>query len=130
MYFMEVKTKGKGADSEGNAKDKESKKDKGEEKLGGNISLSGFSLEPMEMIVAKKIIGTYVKKIREKTDYQEAKVTLKQTQKAKMFLHEINVQVKTKAGKLLTASCEDKNLYKALGDALEKSFQQAEKLEK
>ena len=82
---MEVETKGKEfKDSEKSEEGKENSEEnkvKGEEKLGGNIVLSGFQLEPIEMIVVKKIVGTYTKKISEKTDYQELKVGLKQSRK-------------------------------------------------
>ncbi len=119
---MEVKTKGTKTDSLRNDK---SNKGKGEEKLGGNITLSGFNLEPIEMVVIKKIIGTYAKKISEKTEYNEIKVTLKQTQKEKYFLHEIKVFAETKQG-ILTSSSENKSLYSALSEALDRVYSQAE----
>lgn len=114
---MEVKTKGK--DPNDNAIKSET-----DEQLGGNIVLSGFSLEPIEMIVVKKIAGTYAKKISEKIQYQELKITLKQAEKNKMFLHTIHVQVK--AGRGIESISEHKNLYSALSDALEKAYAQAE----
>jgi ribosome-associated translation inhibitor RaiA len=98
-------------------------------KLGGNIVLSGFSLEPSEMIVVKKISGHYAKKISEKTDYQELRIMLKQKQKVKSFLHEISVNVKTSQG-ILTSESQDKNLYSALSDGLEKIYNQAEHKER
>lgn len=98
-------------------------------KLGGNITLSGFSLEPVEMIVVKKIIGNYVKKISEKTDYQDIRVILKKTQKAKTFLHEISVSAKT-SKKILAADSVNHNLYTALSEALNKIYSQAEHKER
>lgn len=118
---MEVKTKGKDPNIEGNLK---GSKDSGEVKLGGNIVLAGFSLEPAEMIVAKKIIGHYAKKIGEKIGYKELKVTLKQTQKAQSFLHEINVNAKTEKG-ILVADVANRNLYTALAEAFDKVESQA-----
>lgn len=100
-----------------------------EVKLGGNILLSGFSLEPVEMIVVKKIIGNYVKKISEKTDYQDIKITLKKTQKVKLFLHEISVSVKTSKA-ILAADSINNNLYTALSEALGKVYSQAEHKER
>jgi len=111
---MEVKTKGKGLNSDNNGV-----------RLGGNIILTGFSLEPAEMIVVKKIVGTYVRKISEKIDYKEIKINLKQSQKAKSFLHEIQVDVRTNKG-LLTSNTNDRNLYTALSEALNKVNNQAE----
>ena len=112
---MEVKTKGKVLNNDADTL-----------KLGGDIVLVGFSLEPVEMIVVKKIIGTYAKKIKEKTEYQEIKVTLKKTEKGKSFLHEVNVDVKSSAG-LLTSNITNNNLYTALSEALEKIYNQADK---
>jgi len=114
---MEVKAKGK--DPNGSAE-----KVKSEERLGGNITLSGFSLEPIEMIVVRKIAGTYAKKISEKISYEELKITLKSAEKNKMFLHTIHVQVK--AGRGIEASAEHKNLYTALSEALDKVYAQTE----
>jgi len=114
---MEVKAKGKDPNDS-------AEKGKSEERLGGNITLSGFSLEPIEMIVVRKIVGNYAKKISEKIDYQELKITLKQAEKNKMFLHTIHVQVR--AGRGVEASSENKNLYTALSEALNKVYAQIE----
>ena len=47
--------------------------------LGGNIKLDGFdNLEPAKLIVVKKIVGLYTKKISEKhSNFKEILVTLK-----------------------------------------------------
>jgi ribosome-associated translation inhibitor RaiA len=114
---MEVETKGKDPNSRDNGDT--------ELKLGGNIVLAGFSLDPAEMIVVKKIVGNYAKRISEKTDYTEIKIRLKQSHKIKSFLHSVNVDVSTSKG-ILTSSTEDKNLYSGLSTALEKIYSQAE----
>lgn len=121
---MEVKDKGKEPKTESIKENTEEKS----EKLGGNITLSGFNLEPIEMVVVKKIIGHYAKKISEKISYKELKITLKQSRKTNMFLHQIKAEVL--AGKLLEASSENKNLYNALSDALNKVYAQAEHKER
>ena len=121
-YFMEVKAKGKDFNSGGSEDNKELK-------LGGNIVLVGFSSEPTEMIVIKKIIGHYAKKIGEKINYKEIKVTLKQTQKAQLFLHEISVNAIMDKG-VLAANAVNKNLYTALSESLDKVYSQAEHKEK
>jgi ribosome-associated translation inhibitor RaiA len=100
-----------------------------EMRLGGNITLSGFSLEPAEMIVVKKIVGHYAKKISEKIDYQEIKITLKKTRKMKNFLHEISASIKTNKG-ILAADTVNNNLYTSLSDALDKAYNQAERKER
>jgi len=114
---MEVETKGK----DPNSRDSDSE----ELKLGGNIVLVGFSLDPAEMIVVKKIVGHYAKKISEQTAYSELKVRLRQSKKTKSFLHELDVDVFTSGG-ILTSNAEDKNLYSGLSDALEKVYNQAQ----
>ncbi len=121
---MEVKTKGKDLNIDGNVEE-----GKGKLKLGGNIVLAGFSLEPVEMIVVKKIIGNHAKKLGEKVKYKEIKITLKKTEKAKSFLHEINVKVRTDKG-ILTADSIDNNIYTALAGALNKLFNQADHKER
>ncbi len=118
---MEVETKGK---------DPNSRNSKGEElKLGGNIVLVGFSLDSAEMIIVKKIVGHYAKKISEKTEYSQIKVTLKQSQKQQSVLHKIDVNVETSEG-VLTSDKEDRNLYSGLSGALEKAYNQATHKEK
>lgn len=96
-----------------------------EHRLGENIVLSGFSLEPSEMIVVKKIVGTYARKMAEKLAYQELKVKLKMSEKTKSFIHEIRLEMATDMG-IISSSAEDRNLYKALSDALEKADRQIE----
>ncbi len=114
---MEVETKGKDPNSRSS--------DNGEVKLGGDIILMGFSLDPAEMIVVKKIVGHYANKIGEKTSYNEIKVRLRQHQKNKSFLHEITAHISTNKGELIS-NIEDKNLYSALSGALDKVYNQVE----
>jgi len=113
---MEVETKGKDPNS--------CDSDNYELKLGGNIVLVGFSLDPAEMIIVKKIVGHYAKKIGEQTEYSELKVTLKQSQKQQSFLHELSVRVTTDKS-VLMANKQDKNIYSGLSDALESIYSQA-----
>jgi len=54
-----------------------------ERELGGNIVLVNFNLEEQEMIIVKKIVGNYAKKIRNYQDYQEIKLELKTHKKGK-----------------------------------------------
>lgn len=51
--------------------------------LGGNIVLADFDLDEQEMIVIKKLVGNYAKRIRNFTDYEELKLELKSHQKNK-----------------------------------------------
>jgi len=113
------------SDASVNPKDNESN----EIRLGGNIVLVGFSLEPIEMIVVKKIIGNYAKKIGEKVEYKELKISLKKTEKAQSFLHEISANAEVKDG-MLSSNAVNHNLYTALSEALEKVNSQAEHKER
>ena len=88
--------------------------------LGGSISLVGFgSLEPVELVVVKKIVGNFVKKLNEKSDYESLVMELKQHKKGKTFLHEINARAKANK-KQFSANVSDYNLYSCLSKASEK----------
>jgi len=92
----------------------------GETKIGGEISLIGFgALPPMELIVVKKIVGTYVKQLTEKTDYKALKLQLKVHDKGKSSLYEINAQANI-GDNTVGANVEDWNLYQALSQIMEK----------
>ena len=81
--------------------------------LGGNIKLDNFeSLEPALLIVVKKVVGNYTKKISESfTDFKEVTVKLEDED-----LNKISVMVK--ADKEYTSEAKDKNLFFALDKAL------------
>ncbi|MDO8556439.1 MAG: hypothetical protein Q7R96_04685 [Nanoarchaeota archaeon] len=85
--------------------------------LGGNISLSGFSeLEPATLIVVKKMVGNYTKKIAERSqDFQSIHIDMKK-------VHEKNheVHVKVNADKVYNSEVVDFNLFFALDKALSK----------
>ncbi len=105
-----------------------------EETLGGNITLIGFKLEPMEAAVVKKIVGNYVRKLIEKADYKSLKLRLKQHQHGKGFLHEIEAEaVITASGgkqegenRVLNSTISDYNLFSALSNVLENLLAEAE----
>ncbi|MBI5148366.1 hypothetical protein HZA33_01675 [Candidatus Pacearchaeota archaeon] len=105
-----------------------------EDKLGGNISLINFGvLEPAELIVVKKIVGTYVKKLSERANYKSLKLRLKQSEHGKSFLHEIDAEAiivasQSEDGKniVLSSSANDRSLFSALSEVLEKIISQTE----
>jgi len=73
--------------------------------LGGNIKLIDFEdLEPAFLIVVKKMVGSYVKKLSEKMDVKE--FSLKKV-KDENFLLEATII----ADKEYSASASDKNLF-------------------
>ena len=60
--------------------------------LGGNINLVGFKdIEPGMMIVVKKIVGNFVKRIQDQNkDFQKITITMKQIHESK---YEINTHL-------------------------------------
>ena len=79
--------------------------------LGGNIKLINFdSLEPALLVVVKKVVGNYTKKISESIDsFKGIEVTLEDS---------IKINVKVSADKNYEAEAMDKNLFFSLDKAL------------
>ena len=79
--------------------------------LGGNIKLINFdSLEPALLVVVKKVVGNYTKKISESIDsFKGIEVTLEDSSK---------INVKVSADKNYEAEAKDKNLFFSLDKAL------------
>jgi ribosome-associated translation inhibitor RaiA len=80
--------------------------------LGGNIVLEGFdNTKPEQMIVIKKIAGSFAKKVSEtKGEYEKVILNLENSYK-------IKIQVRFKDNEL-TAENEDKNLFFALTNSI------------
>ena len=88
--------------------------------LGGSISLVGFGfLEQVELVVVKKIVGNFVRKLNEQSDYKSLVMELKQHKKGKTFLHEISANAKVN-DLLLSANLSDYNLYSCINKVSEK----------
>ena len=90
--------------------------------LGGNIRLSGFGeLDGANMIVVKKIVGNYARKISESgSEFSELHLTLKVIhKKEKSEKYEIHGKILCK-GKVHTSEVTDFNLYFALDNLLKK----------
>ena len=90
--------------------------------LGGNISLTGFrEIDRAQMVVLKKIVGTYGKKYSEICNkFESLHVTMKpvhETEKSKIF--EIHAKCMDN-GKPITSTSTDRNLFVAISDALRK----------
>ena len=86
--------------------------------LGGNIELSGFSeLDGGTMIVLKKIVGNYVKKISTKTDnFEKLSLTMK-------TVHNNQFEVHAKMldnGQQFTSEIVERNLFVAIDTVLKK----------
>jgi len=84
--------------------------------LGGNINLSGFKeVEPGQMVVIKKIVGNYIKKISdENSDFEKVLISLKEAKKGEFKLEGLL----TVAGKNYSAEVSKNNLFFALNELL------------
>lgn len=86
--------------------------------LGGNIELSGFkNLDSGSMLILKKIVGTSVRKLSNKTsNLQKVSITMKQ-------VHGSNFEVAAKLvddGQVYNSAVEDRNIFFAVDKALTK----------
>ena len=83
--------------------------------LGGNISLEGFeNIEPGALVVIKKIVGNYVKKISESINFEKLHVILKKERP-----YDLEVKL-ISDGNNKTSESKDGNLFFALDKALSK----------
>jgi len=90
--------------------------------LGGNITISGFrDIDGASMVVLKKIIGNYARKIAEMNDkFESLKVTMKSVhEKEKSEKYEIHVNLMNN-GKPFVSEVVERNLFIAVDNALKK----------
>ncbi len=90
--------------------------------LGGNIELSGFGdIDGASMVVLKKIIGNYGRRLTEISDkFESLKVTMKpihETEKSEKY--EIHAQLMAD-GKPFVSEVVERNLFVAVDSALKK----------
>ena len=85
-------------------------------KLGGNIELQGFdSIEPAQLIVIKKIVGSSAKKISEEiSEFDSLLITLKENDKTKITL---SGKIKM-SDKEAESEASDNNLFFVLNKVL------------
>ena len=93
--------------------------------LGGNIELSGFSsLDGGSMIVLKKIIGNYAKRMNiQAKSFEKLNITMK-------TVHENQFEIKAKvveSGNVLNSSITERNLYVGIDNALKSIMNQLSK---
>lgn len=89
--------------------------------LGGNITLSGFNdLDRDTIVIVKKLIGSYIRKVGEKNpDFQSFSVNLKTThERENSEVYEIKAQLV--ADKQYNAECTDRNLMFCIDKACKK----------
>ena len=90
--------------------------------LGGNIQLSGFrDIDSSSMIVLKKIIGNYARRISELADkMQSLHVTLKPIhEREKSEQYEVHAKL-IDDGKVYASEMVDRNLFVAVDSVLKK----------
>lgn len=92
------------------------------QQLGGNIELSGFrDIDGASMIVLKKIIGNYARRLSEISNkFEKLSVTMKPVhEKEKSEKYEIHAKL-INNGKLFVSEITERNLFVAVDSALKK----------
>jgi ribosome-associated translation inhibitor RaiA len=90
--------------------------------LGGNIQLTGFSaLDRGQMVVLKKIVGNYAKRLSQiSSNFEELSLTMKpvhETEANKMY--ELHAKLMDN-GKPIVSEITDRNLFVAIDSVLKK----------
>ena len=91
-------------------------------RLGGNIELSGFKdIDRPSMIVLKKIVGNYVKRMSELSEnFENLSLTMKPVHATeKSELYEIHAKLMDN-GKPFVSEVTERNLFVAIDNALKK----------
>ncbi len=91
-------------------------------KLGDVIQLSGFKvIEPGEMVVIRKLVGSQVRKFQEIIeDFERLTIHLKPVHKTKQhMIYELHADL-IHSGKNLNVQTEGRNLFMALSDIFRK----------
>ncbi len=93
--------------------------------LGGNIELSGFSsLDGGTMIVLKKIIGNYARKMSDQaSNFERLGITMKTVHENQFELHAKLLD----NGNAVTSSVTERNLFVAVDSALKKIMNEISK---
>ena len=89
--------------------------------LGGNIKLSGFKeLEPAMLVVVKKMVGNYAKKMTDhSTSFKELNLHLKPVHKTEKN-SKYEIQARLSSDKMYNSEVVDFNLFFAIDKALSK----------
>lgn len=97
--------------------------------MSNNIQLIGFDkLDLSEINSINEIISKYIKKINSKIEYDLLRLTLKQHQKIKYFIHEINAELFITSKKKVASKYDDKNIYRAVSFVLDKLLSEIERI--
>ena len=90
----------------------------------GKVVLSGFNLDPEEMIAVNNVVKNYSDKMNHKIGFKELRLRLKKSLHGKAFLHEIRGTLIT--DKQYKSTVTDYNLYAVIAKVLEKLMHEAE----
>ena len=88
------------------------------------VVLSGFNLDPEEMIAVNNVVKNYSDKMNHKIGFKELRLRLKKSLHGKAFLHEIRGTLIT--DKQYKSTVTDYNLYAVIAKVLEKLMHEAE----
>ncbi len=95
------------------------------EKLGGNIVISGFELDNHEKSIVRKIAGKYGEKIRNFTEYDELKLTMKSHLENKTKKYEVRGFVSFR-GCEAEAKAEGFNIFVLIDEVMQKTIKEIE----
>ena len=93
--------------------------------LGGKIVLAGFDFDGSEMVVVKKLVGNYAKKIGNFVEYDEIKLELKSHKKGKAKQFQIKTLIVFN-GKTVNSEATGFNLYVLIDETLKKALHEIE----
>jgi ribosome-associated translation inhibitor RaiA len=97
--------------------------------LGGNITLVGFKeIEKAELVVVKKIVGSYARKMSDTVSgFENLTVSLKSVHKtASSEKHELHAKAMVN-GKPITSETTERNMFVGLDSVLKKVLAMASK---
>jgi hypothetical protein len=98
---------------------------------GKNVSLVGFdSLDKAELEAVRKIMAVEIRKIEERTDYNQLRIRLKTHPHGKSFIHEFDAELFLNSGKSLDATASDKNIFRGLTTITSKLISEISHLER
>jgi len=90
--------------------------------LGGNITLIGFKeLDYAEMVVIKKIVGNYARKLSDREQVNELTLNLKQVHHTSEDSYKFEMKAKVDVnGKIFNSEIVDYNLFIAIDSIMKK----------
>ncbi len=97
--------------------------------LGGNIVLEGFDLDSQEMVIVRKVVGNYAKRIKTLANYEELKIDMKSHSKGNSKLFEIKALL-IFDGERANSESQGRNPFVLIDAVLKKILNETEKIVK